>query len=271
MRRATFVNLPVHADGALVVDLDAIHADVALARLWVLRVTHRECQILAAVFRPAFENRQVSDGGLVGDDDLLAGRVADGVRADARQLRQFRQQFRLFDDALRRAILHEVEPLLDARAQFVERGDAERPGHPLFAAEEVDDDGHIVAAHVLEEQRWPASLDDTVGDLGDFQLGGDGRGDALKLPLLLQKRYEVAQILKRHAHRCLSAMSASRIRRVNYTAPIIGNYGVRREAASRRRKVSFLFNNCLCAVYVSCGVYACIVRAALACARYSAS
>src|SRR6185437_16479117 len=77
--------------------------------------------------------------------------------------------------------------------------DAERPGHPLFAAKEVDDDWHVVAAHVLEEQRWPARLDDAVGDLGDFELGGDGRGDALKLALLLQKRHEVAQILKRHA------------------------------------------------------------------------
>ena len=57
--------------------------------------------------------------------------------------------------------------------------------------------GHVVAAHVLEEQRRPARLDDAVGDLGDFQLGGDGRADALKLPALLQQRHELAQVRKR--------------------------------------------------------------------------
>ena len=58
--------------------------------------------------------------------------------------------------------------------------------------------GHVVAAHVLEEQRRAARLAHAVGDLGDFQLGGDGRGDALKLAALLEERDEFAQILKCH-------------------------------------------------------------------------
>ena len=45
VRRAALVNLPVHADGLVVVDLHAIHADVALAGLRVFRVAHRQRQV----------------------------------------------------------------------------------------------------------------------------------------------------------------------------------------------------------------------------------
>ena len=120
------------------------------------------------------------------------------MRADAREFGQFGQQLDLLHQAVGRAVLHEVEPLLDAVAQLVEVLDAQRPRHALLAAEEVDDHGDVVAAHVLEEQRRAARLADTVGDLGDLQLAGDGRADALKLSALLQQRDELAQIRKRH-------------------------------------------------------------------------
>src|SRR4029450_3194574 len=85
-------------------------------------------------------------------------------------------------------------------AQLVEALDAQRPRHALLAAEEVDHHGDVVAAHVLEEQRRSNPLDHAVGDLGDLQLAGDGRADALQLPALFQQREKLAQVRKRHRY-----------------------------------------------------------------------
>ena len=50
--------LPVHAGGLAVVDLHAIHADVALAGARVARVHAGQRDEAAAVVRPALENRE---------------------------------------------------------------------------------------------------------------------------------------------------------------------------------------------------------------------
>ena len=59
--RADFLELPVHAGGALVVNLDAIHADVALAGVRVFGDDTGERDEAAAVERPAFLHRQIEE------------------------------------------------------------------------------------------------------------------------------------------------------------------------------------------------------------------
>ena len=56
---AVFLRLPVHAGGAFVVDLHAIHADVALPCFRIAREDERQRDEAAAVLRPAFENREI--------------------------------------------------------------------------------------------------------------------------------------------------------------------------------------------------------------------
>src|SRR5487761_1903258 len=114
------------------------------------------------------------------------------MRADARQLQDLWSEFGFLKQSIWRAILHDVEPALDAVAQLIQILDAERPCHALFTAEYIDQHRHIVSAHMLEEQRWPASFAHSISDLGNLQFCGDGSSDALKLPLLFEQRDKLA-------------------------------------------------------------------------------
>ena len=71
--RADFLQLPVHAGGAVVVDLHAIHADVALAGVGVFGDDAGQGDEAAAVERPAFEDGQ--------------------IRAECRELRSSAEEF----------------------------------------------------------------------------------------------------------------------------------------------------------------------------------
>ena len=61
MARADFLELPVHAGGAVVVNLDAIHADVALAGVGIFGDDAGERDETAAVKRPAFLDGEVEE------------------------------------------------------------------------------------------------------------------------------------------------------------------------------------------------------------------
>ena len=61
--RADFLELPVHAGGAVIVNLDAIHADVALAGVGVFGDDAREGDEAAAVQGPALLNRKIQQRG----------------------------------------------------------------------------------------------------------------------------------------------------------------------------------------------------------------
>ncbi len=76
-----FLPLPVHAGRLAVVDLHAIHADVALACARVARVDAGQRDEAAAVMRPALENGKRVEVEVVFENDFLAGRVlgADGL------------------------------------------------------------------------------------------------------------------------------------------------------------------------------------------------
>ncbi len=57
--RADFLQLPVHAGGVVVVNLHAIHADVALAGVGVLRDHAGQGDEAPAIERPAFEDGEI--------------------------------------------------------------------------------------------------------------------------------------------------------------------------------------------------------------------
>ena len=60
---ADFLELPVHAGGALVVDLDAIHADIAFASVWIFGDDAGERDETSAVQGPAFLDREIEQSG----------------------------------------------------------------------------------------------------------------------------------------------------------------------------------------------------------------
>ena len=65
MARADLVNLPMHSGRALVVNLHPVDADIAGAGLGISRVHICQRDETPAIFRPAFQNRQIGQGKLV--------------------------------------------------------------------------------------------------------------------------------------------------------------------------------------------------------------
>ena len=56
MSRADFLKLPVHARGAVVVNLDAIHPDIALASIGILGDDAGQRDKTSPIERPALQN-----------------------------------------------------------------------------------------------------------------------------------------------------------------------------------------------------------------------
>src|SRR5712691_4826326 len=209
MRRPTLVNLPVHAHRLFVIDLDAIHADVALACERIFAVAHSQSNKASAIVRPALEDGEHIDVEVLGENDFLAGSMGYRPGADTGKFRQFRQEFDLVHQSFGRSILHKVNPFFEALAQFIEVVYPEGPRHAFFAAEYVDENGYIVAGYVLEEQGWTTCLAHAVGNLGNFQLAFDGSLDALQVSFFFEEGGKVAQILKCHVKSvlCLVVLS----------------------------------------------------------------
>ena len=67
------VDLPVHAYSLLIVDLDAIHADVALVGERIFAVAHRQRDEAPAICGLALENGKHIDVEIFGEHNILAG------------------------------------------------------------------------------------------------------------------------------------------------------------------------------------------------------
>ena len=87
MLRALLVRLPVHAGGALVENLQAVHAAVAFAGIGIAREDHRQRDERAAVVGPAREHGVIVERKAVGLDDFLAGALRDDLRERTRPFR----------------------------------------------------------------------------------------------------------------------------------------------------------------------------------------
>ena len=75
-----FLALPVHAGGLAVVDLHAIHADVALPcrRARVAGDDAGQGDEAAAILGPALQDGKIEDAEIFAQDDFFAGRVFGG-------------------------------------------------------------------------------------------------------------------------------------------------------------------------------------------------
>ena len=186
--------LPVHAGGAGVVDLHAVHADVPFAGGGVAGDDAGQGDEAAAILRPRLQDGQLEKVDLVaGVDDLLAGGIAGGddPGEEAADLRQHRQHLQLVHHAGGGL---GVEQGADAVGDTVERIDVEGELHAGLGAELIHEDtGAGMTFDVLEEQggsagpgRAAAELGGAVGDLGHLEDRVDRLRDALEFPCLVE-------------------------------------------------------------------------------------
>jgi hypothetical protein len=189
------VNLPVHRRRPRAELLHPVHADVAHAGARIVRDHGRQRDERRGVVRPALLDREQIEGRVVAfEDDLLARRAPDRLRPRVGDRLQLLQPTHLLDQSLRRLHLEDVaEPLRDR----VERRRVEGHRHALLRPELVDQQRPVGALDVLEEQRRPAALHDTIVDLGDLELGIDFRRNAHKLALALEQGDPLAQVTRR--------------------------------------------------------------------------
>ena len=147
---ALLLALPVHAGAALVVDMQAIHADVALALRRVFGHDRRQRDEAAAVLRPALQDREVEQREVVVLDDFLARPALHFFGEELAQVGQHGQHLDFVEQALGRLHVHEV---LDAVGDFVQRVDVERHLHAALGAKLVDEHPRAgIALDVLEQQ-----------------------------------------------------------------------------------------------------------------------
>src|SRR6202795_844950 len=169
-----FLALPVHAGGALVVDLHAVHADVAFAGFRVAGDHAGKRYKAAGILGPALENRKVEERKVVAPDYFLAGAAGDSLRKKLAHLGEHGKHFDFVEEALREFDIHEGS---NAFGDFFQRVDIKGEPHPASGAELVDKELRAgMPLHVLKEQGGAArsvfggaALANAVSDLGAFQ------------------------------------------------------------------------------------------------------
>ena len=134
---ADFLALPVHAGGALVINLHAVHADVALAGLGVAGDHARQGDEAARILGPALQDGKIEQREIVALDDFLAGAGGDGLGKELPHFRQHGEHFYFVEKTLRRLHIHESA---DAVGDLVEGIDLKRQIHAAGGAELVDQD-----------------------------------------------------------------------------------------------------------------------------------
>src|SRR5215469_5414520 len=113
---ALLLALPVHASRALVVHMQAIRADVALAGLGISRNYRRQRDEAPAILGPALQDGEIEERKIALLDDFLARPSLDVFWEVLADLSQHRQHFEFVEKALRRLHVHEH---LDASWDFV--------------------------------------------------------------------------------------------------------------------------------------------------------
>ncbi len=191
--------LPVHAGGLAVIDLHAVHADIALSGFWIAGHDARKSDERAAILRPGGEDGQFEQVdslpsiGLAAMDDLFAGGVfgRDDFGEEAADLGELRQQLQLVHEA---GWCLRLDESADAVGDGVERVGFERELHTALRPELVHQDfGAGISSDILEEQRWAAGFryafaefGGAIGDLGHFEIRADGLADAAEFARLLK-------------------------------------------------------------------------------------
>src|ERR1700675_2788250 len=180
---AGLLSLPMHAGGAPIVNLHAIHAEVAFAGFGIARDHTRQGDEAAGVFWPALENGKVVERKAITENDFLARPGGNRFRKELSHLREQGDHLYLVEEALRGLHIHK---LADAVGHLAELVDFEREIHAAGGAELIDEHlGARMAFDVLEKEGWaagrgrPASivsgghLGCAVSDFGDLEYGVD--------------------------------------------------------------------------------------------------
>ena len=198
MTRADFVNLPVHSGRPLVVNLHSINANVACARFRIARVHVRQGNETAAIFRPAFQDGQISQRKLIVDlmYDLLARAFFHLFRPRVQQVNSLFEQSKTFAQIGRWFCL---EDKLNFLRNFV-RALASQ-GHGDSPARSHRIDGHRkfrfcpIDNRLLEQKRLaPAGrFHFPVGPCRDEQIGINREGDAFQFACLLKRFNEFSE------------------------------------------------------------------------------
>ena len=202
----------MHARRLAVILLQAVHTDIALTRLRVLREDERQRDERAAVIRPALEDWNLIEIRVLRLDDFLARRVLDVLREVDRTLdhRDHRDDAHLVLQGDVRQLHHLAQLVRD----IVELLNAEGHGHALIAAEGIHEDRHLGALDVLEEQcdiLLALHLGHAVRDLCDLELRVYLCLDALQEALALEVLDEFAQIFISQKNLSFSIVSINQL------------------------------------------------------------
>src|ERR1017187_1065346 len=154
MFRRNFLPLPVHAGGALVIDLHPVHADVALPGRRIARDHAGQRDEASAILWPAFEDGEIEQREIVALDNFFTWAGGNGLGKKLAHLGKHRQHLHFVEEALRRLHIHEAA---DALGDFVKRIDFERKPHTASGAKLVDEKVRAgVALKVLEQKSFAA-------------------------------------------------------------------------------------------------------------------
>src|SRR5579885_1311593 len=213
---SVLLRLPVHTRGPLVIHLHAIHSNVSLARLGILRKHQRERDKAPSILRPCLQDRkikQIDVGSL--SNDFLARAILDALGEKRPQFRQLWQHLDFVKEPLWR--LH-LEKALNPLRHLVQLPHLEGQLHTSHAAECIDQHGHARAFRVLKQQRhirqnlppclWRSPWSEAacarlrpahpLHHFRNLQHRVHFRADSLQFPFLLQRPHKFPQIPIRH-------------------------------------------------------------------------
>jgi hypothetical protein len=186
---APLPDLPVHAGGAAVVHLHAVHPEVVASSIRVRRVDQGERHERTSILGPAGQCRQAIEPDIRGQllDDRSGRHLArtdlDQIAGDVARVPQggrARRQQRVGQ-------LHEA-------ADEAQRALAERALRAARRAKQVGDEAEIGSRDIREEQRRPAGRDHPPVDLRGFEVRIDAglhRNEVIVTAELVDKRSEV--------------------------------------------------------------------------------
>ena len=180
-----FLALPMHASGALVVDLHAIHSDIAFAGFGIAGDDAGEGDETSSVLRPALQDWEIEEGEIITFDDFFARAGGNGFGKEFAHLGEHGEHFDFVEKALGRFDIHEGA---DAIGDLIEIIDIEREAHTEGGSELVDQElGAGITFQVFEEESFAANgavftcaLGNAVGNFRDFEDRVGFAADALE-------------------------------------------------------------------------------------------
>ena len=204
-----FLPLPVHAGSLAIVDLHAIHADVALpcriaGGIYLARIAGddaREGDEAAAILGPALQDGKIENAEIFAQDDFFAGRIFGGDKfgEEFSHLGEHGEHADFIEEAFGGAEIHE---LANAIGNIIERVDAEGEAHAALAAKLIHENfGAGIAFDIFKQQGGTAGgvsgraeFGDAIGDLRYLQNGVHFHLDTLEFPMFFECLDPFAQI-----------------------------------------------------------------------------